>query len=58
MAAPGQPGPASTRSDIVWEDAERGPASQVVNLAANTVDTAIAMDGVLMVLPGTITGLE
>lgn len=43
---------------IVWEDAERGPASQVVNLATNSVTTAIAMDGVLMVLPGTITGLE
>ncbi len=43
---------------IVWEDAERGPASQTVNLATMTVNTAIAMDGVLMVLPGTITGLE
>ena len=43
---------------IVWEDAERGLATQTVNLATNSVVTAITMDGQIMVMPGTITSLE
>lgn len=43
---------------IVWEDAERGLATQTVNLSTHSVVTAITMDGQIMVMPGSITSFE
>lgn len=43
---------------LVWEDAERGLATQTVNLDTNTVVTAITMDGTIMVMSGSVTSFE
>lgn len=43
---------------IIWEDAERGLATQTVNLDTKVVHTAITMDGTPMIFNGTITSFE
>lgn len=43
---------------VVWEDAERGMATQTVNLDTMTIVTAITMEGQIMVMPGSITAFE
>ncbi len=40
---------------IVWEDAERGLSTQSISFATNDVHTAITMDGVIMIMSGSIT---
>ena len=40
---------------IVWEDAERGLATQTVNFATKDVHTAITMEGNITVMDGSIT---
>lgn len=42
---------------VIWEDAERGLATQTLNLDSGTVHTAITMDGQITVMSGTITSL-
>ncbi|MEM8707523.1 MAG: hypothetical protein AAGE98_13755 [Actinomycetota bacterium] len=43
---------------VIWEDAERGLATQSVNLETKQVCTAITMDGQIAIMTGTVTDLS
>lgn len=40
---------------VIWEDAERGLATQTINMATKAVVTAITMDGQIAVMTGVVT---
>lgn len=40
---------------VIWEDAERGLATQTINMSTKSVITAITMEGQIAVMSGEIT---